>query len=77
MGAFKRAKRQILLVANANQQPYDGHLLSDAAQWAILDPATGSIREAEMDAEGQIRIALQPHGAVLLIESAPDAGQPH
>ena len=69
MGSFVRDGRHILLVVNVGKEPYHGKIAVGAAGgWRLLDPADGSIREAEKAGDGHVKLLLAPRQAVLLVQ---------
>ena len=69
LGSFVRDGRHILLVVNVGKEPYHGKIAVGAAGgWRLLDPADGSIREAEKAGDGHVKLLLAPRQAVLLVQ---------
>jgi hypothetical protein len=76
LGRFTREGRRVMLVTNVGRTAYTGQIAaSGAGKWLLLDPASGSIRPAEMDPSGRIRLALAPRQAMVLLTSAPSMGR--
>ena len=72
LGRFVRDGRRIVLAVNVASEPYTGHLAADApGTWQVMDPASGTIRTAEVDESGRISLSLAPRQAILLVQTIP------
>jgi hypothetical protein len=70
LGHFTREGHSIILLVNVGRQDYDGRLSVAAGRaWHALDPASGSVRQLQVDAEGRVPIQLAPRETSLLLGS--------
>lgn len=68
LGKFVRQGREIVLVVNVGREPYEGQLtVRKPGGWLRLDPASGAISTAQMPSPDQVRLALAPRQALLLV----------
>jgi hypothetical protein len=58
------------LAVNVGREPYEGNLVvNTGGTWQLLDPADGSIRDAETGGADGVPFVLDRHQAVLLVEN--------
>ncbi len=70
-GHFLRDGRRVILLANVGREAYQGHLqVGTAADWLILDPATGAVAPAKAGG-GRLGLSLAPRQAIVLVQSGP------
>jgi hypothetical protein len=70
LGQFRRDGRRVLLAVNVGREPYEGNLVvNTGGTWQLLDPADGSIRDAETGGADGVPFVLDRHQAVLLVEN--------
>lgn len=71
LGRFERDGHSILLVVNVGRKAYEGTLATRTpGAWQVLDPTDGTVRPAEVQAQGRIRLALGERQALLLVGDA-------
>ena len=69
LGRFRRDGREVLLLVNVAREAYQGVLAgSQGKTWLELDPANGSTRQADADAQGAVSLRLAPRESRLLVE---------
>ncbi len=72
LGRFVREGRTILLVVNVGRQAYEGTLSAgQTGQWRVFNPADGTVGDAKMAANDQIRLTLTPRQTLLFVQDAP------
>jgi len=68
LGCFVRERREILLLVNVGDKPYDGLIsVKDPRRWWVADPANGRIERANANEAEGIAIHLPARGSIVLV----------